>query len=260
MTALRVAAKATRVGYEDTRAAYTWRTWLFGWVARSTAQVLFFAAMGLLVGSDEFIPYAFIGNVVAAAALTGLAVGPDTAVERFTGTLPLLVAAPRSLLPVFAGRSAFHLVQGTVEASLIYLILAPFIGFAPRWWWLPVGLVTVVLGSYGFGLTIAAATINRFRLSNLAFNFAIYSLITIGGVNIPTDSFPGWVQTLARVLPLHHGLLGTRSLLAGGWSGEAAVHLGRELAVGAAWFLVAMVGFRVFSEGGRRNGTFDFAE
>ena len=260
MTALRVAAKATRVGYEDTRAAYTWRTWLFGWVARSTAQVLFFAAMGLLVGGDEFVPYAFVGNVVAAAALTGLAVGPDTAVERFTGTLPLLVAAPRSLLPVFAGRSAFHLVQGTVEATLIYAILAPFIGFPQHWWWMPVGLVTVVIGSYGFGLTIAAATINRFRLSNLVFNLAIYTLITIGGVNIPTDSFPQWVQTVAGVLPLHHGLLGIRELLATGWSGAAAGHLGWELLVGAGWFLAAMAGFRLFSEGGRRNGTFDFAE
>jgi ABC-2 type transport system permease protein len=260
MTAIRIAAKATRVGYEDTRAAYTWRTWLFGWVARSTAQVLFFAAMGLLVGSEDFVPYAFIGNVVAATALMGLAVGPDTAVERFTGTLPLLVAAPRSLLPVLAGRSAFHLVQGTVEATVIFSILAPFIGFPEHWWWLPVGLVTVAFGSYGLGLTIAAATINKFRISNLVFNLAVYALITIGGVNIPTESFPRWVGSLADVLPLHHGLLGTRALLADGWSIGAANHLTLELAVGAGWFVAAMIGFRLFSEGGRRDGTFDFAE
>jgi ABC-2 type transport system permease protein len=260
MTALRVTVKATRVGFEDTRAAYTWKTWLFGWVARSTAQVLFFAAMGLLVGGDDFIPYAFIGNVVMAAAVTGLAVGPDTAVERFTGTLPLLVAAPHSMLPVFAGRSAFHLLQGTAEATVIYLILAPFIGFPPHWWWMPLGLVAVMLGTYGFGLAIAAATINRFRISNLVYNIAIYGLITIGGVNIPTGSFPNWVVRLAEVLPLHHGLLGVRALLADGWSAAAAGHLGRELMAGAAWFVIAMIGFRLFSESGRKQGTFDFAE
>ena len=85
--AIRVMGNAALVGYEEVRAQFTWKSWLFGWVARSAAQVLFYAAMGLAVGSEEFIPYAFLGNVVASAALMGLAVGPDTAAERFNGTL-----------------------------------------------------------------------------------------------------------------------------------------------------------------------------
>lgn len=258
--AIRVMGGAARVGYEEVRAAFTWRTWLFGWVARSATQVLFFAAMGLLVGSEEFIPDAFLGNVVASAALTALAVGPDTAAERFNGTLPLLVVAPRSLLPVFAGRSLFHMVQGTVEASIIFGLLAPFIGFPEQWQWLPVGLVVVVLGSYGLGLFLAAVSIDRYRIANLLFNVVFYLLVAIGGVNVPTGVFPGWVQAVASVLPLHHGLLGVRELVATGPAAAVAVRFGLELLVGGAWLALGLLGFRFSAESGRRDGSIDFAE
>ena len=73
MTAtLRIARQATRVGYEDVRAQYTWKSWLFGWITRATAQVLFFAAMGLLVGGEDLVLYAFVGNAAAMAALMPL--------------------------------------------------------------------------------------------------------------------------------------------------------------------------------------------
>lgn len=259
-TVMRVIGGAARVGYEETRAQYTWKSWLFGWVARSTAQVLFFAAMGLLVGSRDFIPYAFLGNVVASAAGMGLAVGPDTAAERFNGTLPLLVAAPRSLLPVFAGRSLFHLVQGTVEATIIFFVLAPFVGFPTRWWWLPAGLIVAAVGAYGIGMFLAAISIDRYRLANLLFNFVFYLLVAIGGVNVPTDVFPGWVRTVASVLPLHHGLLGVRELVTTGPSTAVAGRFGLELAVGAAWLMLGLIGFRFSAESGRRDGSIDFAE
>ncbi len=258
--AIRVMGNAALVGYEEVRAQFTWKSWLFGWVARSVAQVLFYAAMGLAVGSEEFIPYAFLGNVVASAALMGLAVGPDTAAERFNGTLPLLVAAPRSLLPVFAGRSLSHLVQGTVEAMIVFSVLAPFVGFPDRWWWLPLGLTVVVAGTYGLGLCLAAVSIDRYRISNLLMNVSFYLLVAIGGVNVPTDVFPRWVQLAASVLPLHHGLLGVRELVVTGPSATVAGRFGLELIVGAAWLALGLLGFRFAAESGRKDGSIDFAE
>lgn len=257
---LRIAGNAARVGFAETIAQYTWRSWTFGWMLRLVSQVLFFAAMGLLVGGDELILYAFVGNVIAAAANWGLAVGPDTAWERFNGTLPLLVAAPRSLLPVFGGRSAFHIVKGAGEGLLIFGILAPLIGFRGRWWWLPVGMLVAVIGTYGLGLAIAAFSINRYRISNLVYNLVFYTLVAIGGVNVPTSVFPGWVQGVAAVLPLHHALLGSRELLANGLTAVAMSELGAELTIGLAWMVVGLIGFRNVGEGGRRDGTLDFAE
>jgi ABC-2 type transport system permease protein len=261
MTAtLRVARHAALVGFEETKAQYTWKSWLFGWITRSTAMVLFFSAMGLLVGGDDLVAFAFIGNIAAMAALMPLGTGPDTAWERGLGTLPLLVAAPRSMLPVFAGRSAFYIAQGLGEATLIFAILTPFLGFQGYWWWLPVGLLTISLGSYGLGMFLAAVAIRRLQIGNILFNLVFYTLLAISGVNVSTDVFPSWVQHTADVFPLHHGLLGLRSLLATGPSPAAFTQLGLELAVGAAWFVAALIGFRLFAEGGRRDGTIDLAE
>ncbi len=257
---LRIAANAARVGYEDTRAQFTWKTWLFGWMVRTAAVVLFYAAMGLLVGGEVLVLYAFVGNVVAQTSQSALGSGPDTAWERALGTLPLLVAAPRSMLPVFAGRTSFYIAQGIGESAVVFAVLAPFLGFTGHWWLLPIGLTAVSLGSYGMGLFLAAISIRRPRIGNTLFNFVFYTLVAIGGVNVATEAFPSWVQILARLLPLHHGLLGTRALLGTGISSRAFSELGLELAIGAVWFLLAMSGFKVFAEGGRRDGTIDLAE
>lgn len=259
-TTLRIVRKASRVGYEDVRAQYTWKSWLFGWMIRVASQILFFAAMGLLVGGPEFILFAFIGNVCAMAALMPQGAGPDTAWERGLGTLPLLVAAPRSMLPVFSGRCAFYVVQGVVEASFVFAVLAPFVGFSGYWWWLPVGLLALGLGSYGLGLFLASISIRRPRIGNIVFNTVFYTLVAIAGVNVPTAVFPEAVQRAANVLPMHHGILGTRSLLADGPTSYAFGQLGLEVAIGAGWFLLALVGFWLFSEGGRRDGTIDLDE
>ncbi len=258
--ALRIAGNAALVGYEDTKAMFTWKSWLFGWMVRTTAFVLFFAAMGLMVGGDELVLFAFVGNAVARATQSGLASGPDTAWERSQGTLPLLVAAPKSMLPVFAGRCLFYMVEGIVESTIVFALLAPFLGFAGHWWLLPLGLIALSLGSYGLGLFLASISIRWLRVGNTLFNFVFYTLVAIGGVNVATDVFPGWVQGLAKSLPLHHGLLGTRDLLGDGLSMGAAGELGIEILIGAVWFIVAMAGFKLFAEGGRRDGTIDLAE
>jgi ABC-2 type transport system permease protein len=260
MSTLRVTAHAARVGFEDTRAQYTWLSWTFGWMVRATAQVLFFAAMGLLLGGGDLILFAFVGNVAAMTALHGMAVGPDTAWERGLGTLPLLVAAPGSMLPVFAGRSSFYIAQGVGEGTLIFALLAPFLGFQGQWRWVPASLLVVSLGSYGLGLFLAACAIRRPRIGNILFNMVFWGVVAIGGVNVPTTVFPGAVQQIAGLLPLHHALLGFRELLASGPSIEVGRRFAVEFTIGFAWFLAALVAFRVFAESGRRDGTIDLAE
>jgi ABC-2 type transport system permease protein len=194
------------------------------------------------------------------AAIMPLGTGPDTAWERGLGTLPLLVAAPKSMLPVFGGRSAFYVVEGLAEASLIFAILAPFVGWSGNWWWLPVGLAAVSLGAYGLGVFLASVAIRWLRAGNIIFNLVFYTLLTIGGVNVATSVFPAWVQRVAAMLPLHHGLLGLRELLATGPSSTAFGQLGTEVVIGVMWFLIAMVGFKLFAEGGRKDGSIDLAE
>ncbi len=260
MSALRVAANAARIGYRETRAQYSWRTWLFGWVLRLISQTLFFTAMGLLVGSEDLIQYAFVGNVTAGVMIMVLGIGPDTAWERSQGTLPLLVAAPRSMLPVFAGRNVFHVAQGVAEGTFIFFLVGPWIGVTGNLAWMPLGFVLVAIGSYGLGVFLAAMAIRRPRWGNTIYNIVFWTIIAIGGVNVARSVFPAWVQQVGNVLPLVHGLAAVRSLIAEGLSGFAVRQAGLEIAVGMGWFVLALVGFWAVAEGGRKDGTIDLAE
>jgi ABC-2 type transport system permease protein len=164
------------------------------------------------------------------------------------------------MLQEFARRTSFYIVQGIAESLGVFALLAPFLGFSGHWWLLPIGLVSVSLGSYGLGLFLAAISIRQPRIGNTLFNLVFYTLVAIGGVNVATEVFPDWVQAAARLLPLHHGLLGTREMLESGITSGALAELGIELVIGVAWFLMAMAGFKAFAEGGRRDGTIDLEE
>jgi ABC-2 type transport system permease protein len=254
---LRIAVRSARMGFENIKTEYTWKSWAFGWMLRSVSQVVFFSAMGLMLGGHTFVLYAMVGNIAAMAAFSPLGTSSETAWERGVGTMPLLVAAPRSLLPVFAGRSAFLVLQGFGEACLIFALVAPFTGISGRWWWFPVGLAVVAIGAYGLGLFMASIAIRRLRIGDVQFNVVFYTLVTLAGVNIDPTRLPVWVQRVADFLPLKHGLAGLRELFAHGASVTAFQQLGLELMVGLGWSVVAMVGFWWFAQGGRRDGSID---
>src|SRR3972149_10778847 len=104
-------------------------------------------------------------------AIPARAAGPDTAWERGLGTLPLLVAAPGSLPPFFAGRSAFYVVQGVGEGTFVFAVLAPIVALPEHWWWMPICLVVIALGAYGLGVAMAAFSIPRPRPGHLGVHF-----------------------------------------------------------------------------------------
>jgi hypothetical protein len=70
---------------------------------------------------------------------------------------------------------------------------------------------------------------------------------------LETPLTAGWVQTLASVLPLHHALGGIRELVETGPSATLFVSFGAELAVGAAWLVVALIAFRSSGVGTSRR-------
>ncbi|MDP8911890.1 MAG: ABC transporter permease, partial [Actinomycetota bacterium] len=79
------------------------------------------------------------------------------------------------------------------------------------------------------------------------------------GVNVPLGFYPEAVQWLANVLPLTHGLAAIRDLLAGEPLAVLLPNVGLEIAVGLGWLALALVSFNRLAEGGRRDGSIEFA-
>jgi ABC-2 type transport system permease protein len=261
MSTVTVMQHAFRAGLADYRAIFTWRSWALGWMLRVVAQVSFFGLIGERVANDRSAYFLIIGNALAVAAQAGIFSLNMTSAERWTGTLPLLVASPTSPVVVFGSRGAYLAVDGTLSALGSLFIAGAAFGLPLPW---PRVLAVVPLtgivayASYCFG-TFLAGIVFRWREANSLFVLVGYvGLMAICGVNVPLSYYPSALEWISRFLPLTNGLLAIRGVFqSASWSWIVG-HAALELTVGAAWMTIALLSFNRLASGGRRDGTLDF--
>lgn len=263
-TTARVVLASTRNAWADLGATFTPLSWILGWLGRIIAQVLFYALIGSLLGSPDRIRYLFIGSAVLATAMEALLVISTTTRERYSGTLPLLVASPARLWPVFLGRSVQWLPSGVATATVALFVVGHGFGvsFTLGDGFAAFGvLLLVAVTTYGYGLALAAAVLRFMRLRNWATNLSYTVMMLVCGVMVPLTFWPAWVQWLAQIFPLTHTLEVIRLLESGSYTTrELLLHLGLSLLVALVWYAVGALLLERLAATGRRDGTIEFAE
>jgi ABC-2 type transport system permease protein len=238
--------------YHDFRVTYTWRTWTFGWLGRMLAQVTFFTYLGVLIGGPEQIRFLVIGNAVMTCVIEAMMVVASTSWEHWLGTLPLIAAAPANPLWIFFGRSLQWPLSGAATSLVALFGLGPLFGVDWSLEQVPsvIGLVVLIaLSTYCFGLCLAAPVLLRVGLRNAVSNVAYLAMMAICGVQVPLAFWPGWVQGIAKTLPLTHGLAGLRAVQEGR---PALREAGLALLAGLGWLALAGLGFRIVRGVNRR--------
>ncbi|MFG2636846.1 hypothetical protein ACGFX8_23750 [Streptomyces sp. NPDC048362] len=240
---LRVAARQTAYGalasYQDYRAMFTLRTWLFGWTVRLICQVVFFAGLGRLVGSSSAEGYLVFGNAAILGPLGSLGVVSSTVGERVSGTLQFLLLSRGSTFLVLASRGLHWMADGLLTSTIALCVVSPLLGVPLSWAALPVILAVLCLSTVScFCLALCMTSISVRRPGARMYLTAgtTIVLMLLAGV---TTAVPrsGAAGLLARVLPLTHGLAAARTLAAGGPLDLGAV--AGEAAVAAGWGLLA---------------------
>lgn len=258
----RIIRHALIAGFADFRNLYSVRTWTLGWMSRVLCQVAFFGLIGRLFDDPETTRYLLIGNAVSVIVLEAQVVVASTAWERWTGTLPLLVASPASPLPVFFGRSLFGVIVGTVSSSTALFVMTLLFGVDLEW---PAALAAPVLitlvgfAAYCLLLVLAGLVLRAMHLRNVVSNATGLTLIAFCGVQVPVTFWPSWVQALTQFLPVTHGLQAIRALLDSGFVREVWTGALLELLVALGWLAVAALTFRDVADRGRRTGTIEFS-
>jgi lipooligosaccharide transport system permease protein len=149
-----------------------------------------------------------------------------------------MTATPLRPTEVAAGVGLWHASRGALSAAGVAVVLALFP--STRSWGLLAAVPFAVLTAMAFALPISAWTSTRER-SDQSFpaimRFGIVPMFLFAGAFYPITQLPEWLQVVARVTPLYHGVelcrgavLHTLGLAA------AAVHV----AVLAAYWLVGM--------------------
>ncbi|PRY40489.1 ABC transporter permease [Umezawaea tangerina] len=260
MQSLRVIGRSAAVAFADARAIYTWRTWTFGWLGRMLAQVVFFTYLGTKVGGAEQTVRLVLGNAVMTSVVESLSVVASTGWERMSGTLPLLVAAPTRPVWVFFGRSLQWPVSGTATSLVALFGLAPLFGVSWQAAQVPAVVALVglaALGSYCFGLLLAALVLRAYGLRNVVSNAAYLLMMPLCGVLVPAEVLPGPARAVGALLPLTHVLTALRGVVAHSPPAAVLVPTGMAVLTTIGWFAAASFAFDVLVRGARRSGTLD---
>jgi len=82
-------------------------------------------------------------------------------------------------------------------------------------------------------------------------------LLIFTGANVPLDSLPDWMGTVAQGLPFTHAIKAAREVAAGASLGDVRGLLGAELLVGAIYGVAGYALLRWFEVLGRRYATLE---
>lgn len=253
---LQVLGWAARAGAADYGTVFTWKTWLLGWFVRMLAQVLFFTTIGDLLGPGQ-ARYLLIGNAVALVALHGIFATASTTWELQNGTLPLLVASPSSPSLVLLGRSLFWLPDGVACGLGAVLILAPVADLrltVAKVALLAALLVLVAMTSYCLGLFLGSLVLTAADLRNVVSNAAFTVMMIVCGPEVPASAVGPVLGRIGDVLPLTHGLLAVREVLAGRAGAHTAGLAAWETLIGACWLAAALTVLTWRARRSRRDG------
>jgi lipooligosaccharide transport system permease protein len=231
-----VLARISRV-YEHQFLLYrrTWRGSLFN---SFLSPILFLLAMGVGLGSyvdkgggaSLGVPYlAFLAPGLLAAAVMQTA--------SFEATFPIMAgfvwtkrfhamhATPIQPREIALGQIGWTATRITLVGAIFVLVMIPFGAVHSPLVILAIPVATLTGLAFSTPIAAYAATQKTMNRFNYIFRFGITPLFLFSGTFFPVDQLPGFLQPIAWLTPLYHGVALSRSLALGTIGSEAVAGL-----------------------------------
>jgi ABC-2 type transport system permease protein len=249
-------------GYLAYRALFNWIHWTMyvpTMLGGPIFQILFFAYIGRYAGSqsDKFF---LVGNAVAICSLGGIfGMAMTIGGERWTQTLSSILVTPANRLALFLGRALPNVANGVIVSTVGFIVGSLLLGVSFPAGSIPVIALIVVVTSFSctaFGTLIGAFGLRGRDIFFFA-NLMIFVFLLFCGVNVPLDALPAWMQQVASVLPLTHGIEAARRVADGAALGDVSNLVLTELLIGLCYAAFAYVLLRLFEIDGRRRATLE---
>ena len=158
---------------------------------------------------------------------------------KWNKTYHAAVASPLRPADVFHGHLLFVTMRLTMNAA-VFLAVAAALGAIGSPWAIAAVPVTVLTGlAFAAPLEGWAVTRTQETSFSMIFRFGMIPLFLFSGTFFPITRLPGWLQPVAYISPLWHGVALCRALSLGIASpAGAVVHLAYLAAVTAAGIAV----------------------
>jgi ABC-2 type transport system permease protein len=229
-------------------------------IIRPCFTVLTFGYLVSSVASGPAVRGAVLGAAVLALNWTTIGAALQTVGwELGNGTLGMTIASPVSRARLLASRGILHIPNGLLTAASAVLIgtVAFHLHFGGvTWYGLLLSLLLISLTFTSVGLLAGIVSLGLREVWALLGVISV-TLYTLSGAIVPLDSLPSPLRAVASIVPGRWGIGGLHRALAGDGVAELAPCWGGELAVGAAYFALAVGAMRLYELNARRRGSVD---
>lgn len=169
------------------------------------AVLLFFARTSIVPGiAGDPVDFLLPGSIALAIIAAGLVnLGIATAYERASGVLKRLGGAPLPRWGLVGAKLSAVLVIEVVQVVVLVVVAALALQWQPGPAWSPMLLVlAVILGTLAFvGLGLLLAGTLRAEATLALANGLFLGFLMLGGIVLPVDHLPAFLQPLAAILP-----------------------------------------------------------
>ena len=216
------------------------RTWRGSVISSVLGPVLYLGAMGAglgtlvnqhsaaSLGGVTYLAFISPGLLAATAMQTafGEAMYPVLGSVKWVSNYFAAAASPLRPADVFRGHLMFVTLRLIMNCGIFLAVIAAF--GAARSALVILALPVSVLTGLAFAPALMAWSVTRTRDTSFAvlMRFVMVPLFLFSGTFFPVSQLPGWIQPVAYVTPLWHGVELCRSLALGtADAGGAAVHV-----------------------------------
>ncbi len=234
------------------------RTWRGSVISSVLGPLLYLGALGAGLGTlvnrhaggslgVSYLAFIAPGLLAATAMQTAFGEGLYTVLGSVKWVQNYFAAVASPLRPgdVFRGHLLFVILRLTMNCGVFLALIAAF--GAARSPLAILSLPAAVLTGLAFAPALMAWAVTRTRDTSFSvlMRFLMVPLFLFSGTFFPVTQLPGWLQPVAYVTPLWHGVELCRTLTLGTTDlGGAAVHVGYLLALTAAGYAVALRTYR----------------
>jgi lipooligosaccharide transport system permease protein len=204
------------------------RTWRGSIIGRFLSPLFFLLAMGVglgslvndRVGGVDGLPYLqFVVPAIVATQTMWVAMGESTyqvlGYIKWNMGYHAMLASPMTVRDVLRGHFLAVAAHLTTATTIFMGVAALFGGFrsVAAVFCLPIAILTgMAFATPIFAFTARQEGDNGF---NILFRWVVTPLMLFSGTFFPVDQLPGWMQPIAWVTPLWHGVEACRDVATG---------------------------------------------
>lgn len=247
--------------YKQTSLISNWKAYLMFDLIPPVSQTLFFSLIASYIYGPEYIRKWMIGNALLIASFNALfGVGTQLIIEKYHGTLSLLIASKTKLKSVLLSSAIGSMIMSLISVIIGLIAVSLFLDIS--WtsdliYSFSIVLLLATFVSVSFGYIFSCFILITSEI-NLVLNLISRILLIFTGANFPISKLPYILQLFSNVLPLTRSIKIAQGLFEGRTISSYYNLIFEELILSFVFIVVGSILLQAMERKSRSTGKLEF--